>query len=94
VSVAGDGVSGYDAICRDNPDVVLLDVGLPGLDGYAVARRVRSELSDRQVRLIAVTGYGRESDRAAVKDAGFDEHLVKPISLEELTRILGKARGR
>jgi two-component system CheB/CheR fusion protein len=91
VSVAGDGVSGFDAICREMPDVVLLDVGLPGLDGYAVARKVRAELADRPVRLIAVTGYGRESDRAAVRQAGFDEHLVKPISLDELKRILGKA---
>jgi two-component system CheB/CheR fusion protein len=90
VCVASDGISGYDAICRDKPDVVLLDVGLPGLDGYAVARKVRAELQDQTVRLIAVTGYGRESDRAAVKDAGFDEHLVKPISLEALNRILGE----
>jgi two-component system CheB/CheR fusion protein len=91
VSVASDGVAGYDAICREKPDVVLLDVGLPGLDGYAVARKVRAELTDPPLRLIAVTGYGRDSDRAAVKDAGFDEHLIKPINLAELKRILERA---
>jgi CheY-like chemotaxis protein len=69
------------------PDVVLLDIGLPGMDGYEVARRLRAEHGG--CRLIALTGYGRDDDRRRSREAGFDHHLVKPVDLEELTRLLG-----
>lgn len=88
VSTAADGNSGYDAICRERPDVAIVDIGLPGIDGYEVARRVRSSLPGRQIRLIAVTGYGRAEDRAAVMKAGFDAHIVKPLNPDELVRVL------
>jgi CheY-like chemotaxis protein len=87
VSTAADGHAGFDAIRRLQPDVALVDIGLPDIDGYEVARLVRRELSDLPVRLIAVTGFGRE-DRAAIFNAGFDAHLVKPFDLKELLRTL------
>jgi CheY-like chemotaxis protein len=70
------------------PDVVLLDIGLPKMDGYEVARCVRKLTRGNSIRLIAVTGYGQPNDRARTRDAGFDAHLVKPIDLAALERAL------
>jgi two-component system CheB/CheR fusion protein len=92
VTSAEDGQQGYQAIASQNPDVALVDLGLPGIDGYEIARRVRSELSERPIRLIALTGYGRSVDRDAVFAAGFDEHLVKPVDPDDIVRILRKPR--
>ncbi len=92
VSTASDGRAGFEAIERLKPDVALVDIGLPGMDGYEVARRVRSDLGGSPVRLVAVTGYGRAEDREAVFKAGFDAHLVKPIDPKELVRTLTKAK--
>jgi two-component system CheB/CheR fusion protein len=92
VATAEDGQQGYQTIVLQNPDVALVDLGLPGIDGYEIARRVRSELSDRPIRLIALTGYGRSVDRDAVFAAGFDEHLVKPVDPDDIVRILRKPR--
>jgi PAS domain S-box-containing protein len=77
------------------PHVVLLDIGLPGMDGYEVARRIRNAPAEelRNVMLIAITGYGRETDVALASDAGFDEHLVKPYEFEELERLIA-GRGK
>jgi CheY-like chemotaxis protein len=61
------------------PEVVVLDIGLPGMDGYEVARRLRAETGTRDAVLVAVTGYGRDEDRARSREAGFDHHLVKPV---------------
>ena len=63
------------------PDVMLIDVGLPVMDGYELVRRLRADARLASVRLIAVTGYGQESDRRRAFEAGFDEHLVKPVDL-------------
>jgi len=90
VEVAADGQQGLDAILAQRPDVALVDIGLPGLDGYEVARRVREQLSRSEVRLVALTGYGQAKDREAVFQAGFDEHLVKPINPQNLTRVLSR----
>jgi CheY-like chemotaxis protein len=73
---------------RDRPDVVLLDIGLPTLDGYEVARRVRAEFGGQPIRLVALTGYGRAEDHAAVMAAGFDDHLIKPVDPASLARVL------
>lgn len=70
------------------PDVCLLDIGLPGMDGHALARRLRTLPVTRDVLLVAVTGYGQEQDRAASAQAGFDHHLVKPIDMHQLRRLL------
>jgi PAS domain S-box-containing protein len=87
VTTCEDGVSGTDIALRDKPDVMLVDIGLPGLDGYEVARRVRASLGDRVI-LIALTGYGQPEDRRRALESGFDGHLVKPVDPSELSRLI------
>lgn len=87
VRAAPDGVRGYAAIAEDRPDVALVDLDLPGMSGYEIARKVRRELGD-SVRLVALTGFGRLPDREAVSTAGFNEHLVKPVDPDDLARVL------
>jgi PAS domain S-box-containing protein len=70
------------------PDLVLLDIGLPGMDGYEVARRLRAEPALSEAELVALTGYGQPSDRQRAREAGFSHHLVKPAPLEEIQRLL------
>src|SRR5262249_675588 len=70
------------------PEMVLLDIGLPGMDGYEVARRLRAEPSLDGIYLVALTGYGSASDRHKSAEAGFDEHLVKPVEFDALRRVL------
>jgi two-component system CheB/CheR fusion protein len=89
---ANDGKSALTLIGEVSPDIVILDVGLPGIDGLEVARRIRSNPRYRALRLIALTGYGLESDRRATAEAGFDYHLVKPVQLEELLTVLARLR--
>ena len=91
VMTAADGQSGLDGISRLRPDVAVVDIGLPRLDGYEVARRVRSERWGSRIKLIALTGYGRAEDRVAVMQAGFDAHLVKPVNPTELVRVIAQA---
>jgi CheY-like chemotaxis protein len=92
VIVAVDGREGLEAILRERPQVALVDIGLPELDGIQLARCVREALSREQVRLVAMTGYGRSEDRRAVAEAGFDDHLIKPVPVEDLYRILHEAQ--
>ena len=87
VETAGDGTTGVETALRTTPDLVLVDIGLPGLDGYAVARRLRAALGDR-VTLVALTGYGQSEDRRRTSEAGFDAHLVKPVDPDVLSRAL------
>jgi CheY-like chemotaxis protein len=84
---AHDGVEALEAVERLAPDTVLLDIGLPRLNGYEVARRLR-ERGGRRELLIALTGWGQVEDRERSRAAGFDHHLVKPVDLEQLARIL------
>jgi CheY-like chemotaxis protein len=86
-----DGPSALDAAAAFHPDAVLLDIGLPGLDGYEVARRLRGRAAEDGLLLIAITGYGKDEDRARSRQAGFDHHLVKPADLGELRRLLEPA---
>jgi two-component system, sensor histidine kinase len=79
IGVAADGPGGLDLVQRRRPDVVLIDVGLPGMDGYEVARRIRTTPEGGRMRLIALTGYGQQEDRRRSRESGFDAHLVKPI---------------
>jgi len=90
VLTAENGATALEAIGNERPDVALIDIGLPDLDGMEVARRVKAELAESAVRLVALTGYGRKEDRQAIFAAGFDEHLVKPISPDHLERVLRK----
>ncbi len=88
VALAYTGVEGVEAARIDQPDVVICDVGLPGMDGYAVARALRMNPGTAKVRLIAVTGYGQFDDRARALASGFDTHLVKPADPEVLLGLL------
>jgi PAS domain S-box-containing protein len=88
VRTAHDGPTGLEAAYDYRPSVVLLDIGLPGLDGYEVAKRMRQQPVLQSVVLVAMTGYGKESDRKRAQEAGFDHHLVKPAKLEQLRQIL------
>ena len=88
VSVALDGPAALDAARRLHPEVVLLDIGLPGMDGYEVARQIRRDPATASAQVVALTGYGQEEDRKAALNAGFDHHLVKPVDLEALRRLL------
>ncbi|MCL4201713.1 MAG: PAS domain S-box protein [Pirellulaceae bacterium] len=88
VMTANDGPGGLQAIAELRPDVALIDLRLPGLNGHEVARLARADDRCRGVRLIALTGYGRAEDRQAVLEAGFDEHLVKPVNPDDLSRAI------
>jgi CheY-like chemotaxis protein len=88
-SVARGGVEALRLAVEFRPDIVLLDIGMPDIDGYEVARRLRN-LNDRPFRIVAVTGWGQEPDRQKSREAGFDAHLVKPVSANQLVQILGE----
>jgi two-component system CheB/CheR fusion protein len=85
---AGDGASGLALIREIHPEAAIVDVGLPGMDGLEVARCLREERQNSDMYLLALTGYGQKADRVATRSAGFDDHLVKPVDLDELVRRL------
>jgi signal transduction histidine kinase len=89
VALAFSGPEGVAAARSVRPEVVLCDLGLPGFDGYAVARAVRQDPATAAARLIALSGYGHEEDRRRSREAGFDQHLVKPVNFTELEGLLG-----
>jgi CheY-like chemotaxis protein len=94
VAIAHDGQEALDAIRMQQPDVAILDIGMPGLNGYDVARQVRQEQTPGPY-LIAVTGWGTDKDRADAKAAGFDAHLTKPAVWADIEALLrGYAGGR
>ena len=94
VSVAADGASGLEMALGQRPDVGLVDVGLPGIDGYQVAQNLRSSEVCRDMLLVALTGYGRPEDRARALESGFNMHLVKPVQPEKLQAILAESSIR
>jgi signal transduction histidine kinase/KaiC/GvpD/RAD55 family RecA-like ATPase/CheY-like chemotaxis protein len=87
VEVAEDGLSGFEQALRFHADVMVVDIGLPGIDGYELARRIRAALGSH-VRLIAVTGYGQPEDRRRALDAGFDIHLTKPVDIDAMQEAI------
>jgi signal transduction histidine kinase/DNA-binding response OmpR family regulator len=89
VRTAHDGPSALGAVDAFRPELVLLDIGLPRMDGYEVARRLRARPELAALRLVAITGYGQEEDRQRCKEAGFDQHLVKPVDPQVLQQLLG-----
>ncbi|HVO89641.1 MAG TPA: ATP-binding protein, partial [Casimicrobiaceae bacterium] len=93
VHVAHDGAAALMSMARLRPDAVLLDIGLPGMDGYEVASRIRSDPAYRRTLVVAVSGYGQDEYRIRSSQAGFDYHVVKPISPGMLTGLLGSLRG-
>ena len=88
VRVVHDGPTALEASLNDPPDVVLLDIGLPGLSGYEVATRMRQQPGLGNVILVAMTGYGQESDLKRSQEAGLDHHLVKPADFSKVQKIL------
>lgn len=94
VQVAGDGPGGVARALSMRPHVVVADVGLPGFDGYEVARRIRATDSGKEMVLLALTGYGQDTDRRAALAAGFDYHLVKPVEPKVLLALLTRATAR
>jgi CheY-like chemotaxis protein len=91
VRVAADGPSGLALARSYRPEVVLLDIGLPKMDGYEIARRIRADDALKATVLVAVTGYGQMHDRARASACGFHHHLVKPVDYGELLRVLRAA---
>ena len=85
---AHSGQAALDAVDDFKPEVLLLDIGLPGMDGYELARRLKEKLADAPAFYVAVSGYGRDEDRRQSKSAGFDAHLTKPVEWEELETVL------
>lgn len=93
VETAADGQTGLQRIVATRPDVAVIDIGMPGIDGYELARRIRQQLGD-QVMLIALTGFGQVEDKEKAAAAGFDEHLTKPIRVEVLQTIFSRRTDR
>lgn len=88
VHEAADGASGVRLALELRPDVALVDIGLPDVTGHEVARRIRAALDRSEILLIALTGYGSAEDQQLAQEAGFDIHLVKPVDMDKLERIL------
>jgi signal transduction histidine kinase len=91
VHLVHSGTAALQAVGSFKPDVVLLDIGMPGMDGYEVARRIRADSANRGMLLIALTGWGQDEDRARSAAAGFDHHLVKPADIDQLRQLLSAA---
>lgn len=90
VRIAGNGREAIEGALEFDPEVILLDIGLPDLDGYTVARKLRENERTRHIALIALTGYGREEDEVRAREAGFDLHLKKPAGPQTLSRAIGE----
>jgi signal transduction histidine kinase/ActR/RegA family two-component response regulator len=93
VSVVHDGLAALERVESFAPEVVFLDIGLPGMDGYEVARRLRRCPGGARMKLVALTGYGQASDRQRSREAGFDTHLVKPVELDTVRALVAEAGG-
>ena len=89
VRVAHDGTAGLAAVEADPPDLVFLDIGMPVMNGYEVAMRLRQRPGLEHLLLVAMTGWGQEEDRRRSQEAGFNHHLVKPADPEALHQVLG-----
>ena len=93
VRTANDGLEGVEAAAEFLPEVVLMDVGMPVLNGLDATRRIREQEWGRTMRIIALTGWGQEGDKERSREAGCDGHLVKPVDLEGLEKLLGAGRS-
>jgi CheY-like chemotaxis protein len=92
VCQSSDGPGGVEAALRERPDVALVDIGLPGFDGLEVARQIRASPLGQRILLVALTGYGSPTDRRLALEAGFDDHLVKPVETNQLYQALSRAK--
>jgi CheY-like chemotaxis protein len=94
VHLVYNGQDALEAVAQFKPNVALVDIGLPGMNGYDLARRIREQPRSRDILLVAQTGWGHESDRRRSREAGFDHHLVKPVAPETLQEILRTSQKR
>ena len=94
VRVARDGQQAVELAATFRPALALLDIGMPRLNGYEAAQRIRAQEGGTEVLLIALTGWGQQEDRRRAFDAGFDHHLTKPAQLEDIEVLMDKARTR
>lgn len=90
VHVAHDGAEALEAARRLQPQVLFLDIVMPGMDGYEVARRLRVDMPSADLRIYAMSGFGQDADRQRSIEAGIDQHLVKPLEREVLDRLFGR----
>jgi CheY-like chemotaxis protein len=90
IQTAHDGLAAVEAAEQFRPDMILLDIGIPKLNGYDACRRIREQPWSRGMEIVALTGWGQEEDRRRSKEAGFDDHLVKPVELAILQKLLAK----
>ena len=88
VGEAGGAAEGFDVAAALRPDVVLLDIGMPKLNGYDVCRQIREQPWGRDILIVAVTGWGQEGDKRRAREAGFDHHLTKPVDPADLQKLL------
>ncbi len=93
VRTAHDGVEAVEAAEQFRPEVILMDVGMPRLNGYEATRRIREQPWGHDMAVIALTGWGQDGDRAKSKEAGCDGHLVKPVNLPDLEKLLAELPG-
>lgn len=94
VRTANDGLHALDVAEKFRPDVILLDIGMPKLNGYEAARRIRTLAWGQKAMLVALTGWGKDDDRKRSSDAGFDHHLVKPVEIAVLMKLLGELKSK
>jgi signal transduction histidine kinase len=88
VLTASEGAAGVKLAAEHKPDIALIDIGLPGMDGYEIAKRLRADPNTQGIKLVALTGYGQESDRIRALEAGFDMHMVKPVCMEDVNEVI------
>ena len=91
VRAVADGPSALEAVSAAMPEIALIDIGLPEMDGYELARHIRAAAPGKPPYLVAVTGYGLAEDRRRTREAGFDLHLVKPVDLATLADVLARS---
>ena len=94
VTLAHDGPTAMELARSQQPDILLLDIGLPGADGYQIARQLRQEKCGRHAMIVAVSGYAQDQDRRRSQEAGFDHHFVKPLNFDSLFAVLANRPAR
>ena len=94
IATAENGREALEQFSEFKPDVAVVDIGLPELNGYEVARAIRKKTEFNQTLLVALTGYGQQAERQKVIKSGFDYHLIKPLQFEQLNRLIEKHAGK
>jgi CheY-like chemotaxis protein len=88
VLTAYDGLEAVEAVSKSQPDIVVMDIGMPGMDGYEAVRRIRQQPGGKDILMIALTGWGQEETKRLAQEAGFDHHMVKPVDFDVLKEFL------